>query len=183
METAAFLNNSGIALTEANRPNEAIPLFCEALVMEPENPLLWYNLGIAQQKTGEYEKAIESFHRAIIIDNSLSSAWVSMGLIYYEMEQLDLAEECYKLALVHDENDPKIWNNLGVLYFTRGNFKDARENFEEAVRLSPHYPDALINLRDTCRELKDYTAAAEFERVLSGLLDKRGSSIRSQSCQ
>jgi Flp pilus assembly protein TadD len=53
METAANLNDSGIALTEANRPYEAIPLFRRALVIEPENPLLWLNQGIAQQKTGE----------------------------------------------------------------------------------------------------------------------------------
>jgi hypothetical protein len=41
------------------------------------------------------------------------------------------------------------------------------------VSLSPLYYDALFNLRDTCRELADYRAAAEFERVLSGLPDRR----------
>ena len=51
METAATLNDSGIALTEANRPGEAIPLFHRALRMEPENPLLWTNLGIAWQRS------------------------------------------------------------------------------------------------------------------------------------
>jgi tetratricopeptide (TPR) repeat protein len=178
METASFLNDSGIALTEANRPNEAIPLFRQALVMEPENPLLWFNLGIAQQKTGEYEEAVESFHRAIVIDDTLADAWVSLGLIYYGMEHFDLAEDCYKSALVRDQNDPKTWNNLGVLYYTGGNFEDARLSFEEAVRLSPHYSDVLINLRDTCRELGDYRAAAEFERVLSGLPVKRGNFTR-----
>ena len=178
METASFLNDSGIALTEANRPNEAIPLFRRALVIEPENPLLWFNLGIAQQKTGEYEEAIESFHRAIMIDDNLAGAWVSIGLIYYEMEHFELAEECYKSALIRDKNDPKTWNNLGVLYFTGGNFEDARLSFEEAVHLSPHYSDALINLRDTCRELGDYRAAAEFERALSGFQVKLGPMTR-----
>ena len=71
METAANLNNSGIALTEANRPFEAIPLFREALCIEPGNPLLWLNLGIAQQKTGEYGEALESYQRAVNIDDDL----------------------------------------------------------------------------------------------------------------
>ena len=61
MGTAEHLNDSGIALTEANRPYDAIPLFREALILEPENPLLWLNLGIAQQKTGDYEEALECF--------------------------------------------------------------------------------------------------------------------------
>jgi tetratricopeptide (TPR) repeat protein len=173
METASSLNNSGIALTEANRPYEAIPLFRKALIMEPENPLLWMNLGIAQQRTGEYEEAISSFQRAICIEDDLADAWCSLGLIYYELEQFELAEECYQSALMRDDNTPKTWNNLGVLYFVEGSFEEARRCFEEAVSLSPLYYEALFNLRDTCRELEDYRAAAEFARILSNIPDRR----------
>ena len=174
METAVFLNNSGIALTEANRPNDAIPLFRKALVIEPENPLLWLNLGVAQQRTGDYEEAVASFQHALGIDSSLTEAWFSMGLIFYEMKEFELCENCYYSALAADENDPRIWNNLGVLNFSLGHFEEARNCFEEAVSIMPHYYDALYNLRDTCRELGDYRAAAEFERALSGLSSKSG---------
>jgi tetratricopeptide (TPR) repeat protein len=174
METAAYLNDSGIALTEANRPNDAIPLFQKALIMEPENPLLWLNLGIAQQRTGDYEEAINSFHRAVYIEDDLAEAWVSMGLIYYELEQFELSEECYHSALVRDDISPKTWNNLGVLYFTEGSFEEARHCFEEAISLSPLYYDAMYNLRDACRELEDYRAAAEFERILSEIPENSG---------
>jgi tetratricopeptide (TPR) repeat protein len=169
METAAKLNNSGIALTEANRPFEAIPLFQKAIIMEPENPMLWLNLGIAQQKTGDYDEAIESFQHSLIIDDDIAESWHSMGLIYYEIKEFRLAEECYFSALSRSDNDPKIWNNLGVLYFNENNFNEARNCFEKSVCLCPQYHDALFNLRDTCRELGDYHAAAEFERVLSNL--------------
>jgi hypothetical protein len=37
------------------------------------------------------------------------------------------------------------------------------------VSLVPMYYEALYNLRDACRELQDYRAAAEFERILSRL--------------
>jgi len=169
METAAHLNDSGIALTEANRPYEAIPLFCRALIMEPENPLLWLNLGIAQQKTGGYEEALDCFQKALHIDDDLVDAWGSMGLIYYEMEQFDIAEKCYHNALERDSHSPKIWNNLGVLYFSEGDYEGARHCFEEALSRMPMFYDALFNLRDTCRELEDYRAAAEFERILRTL--------------
>jgi tetratricopeptide (TPR) repeat protein len=169
METAAYLNNSGIALTEANRPNDAISLFLKALSIEPENPLLWLNLGIAQQRTGDYDEALNSLQRAVGIEYGLADAWVSMGLIYYEQEQFELAEVCYHSAIEQEENAPKTWNNLGVLYFTEGSYEEARQCFEEAVRLAPLYYEALYNLRDACRELKDYRAAAEFERILSGI--------------
>ena len=166
METVTYLNDSGIALTEANRPYEAIPLFRKALRIEPQNPLLWLNLGIAQQKTGEYEEALESFQKAAYVDDNIADAWGSMGLIYYELEQFGSAEECYRSALVRDPNSPKIWNNLGVLYFSEGSYEEARHCFEEALSLMPMYYDALFNLRDACRELSDFRAAAEFERIL-----------------
>jgi len=169
METVAALNNSAVALTEANKPFEAIPLFREALTIEPENPLLWLNLGIAQQKTGEYSQAIESFMRSVSIDNDIYEAWNSMGLIYYELNEFSLAENCYRSALLCNNDDPKIWNNMGVLYFNINNFEEARNCFEKAISICPQYNDALINLRDTCRELGDYRAAAEFERVISNL--------------
>ena len=169
MNTASVLNESGIALTEAKRPYDAIPVFRKALEMEPENPLLWLNLGIALQRTGDYEEAIESFHRALGFDDTLFDAWLSMGLIYYEMDEFQLSEDCYRFALVINERDPKTWNNMGVLHFNRGCFNEARECFEKAVSFFPHYYDALFNLRDVCRELGDYRAAAEFERALSAL--------------
>jgi tetratricopeptide (TPR) repeat protein len=176
METASFLNDSGIALTEANRPNDAIPLFQRALSIEPENPLLWLNLGIALQHTGEYEEAIGSFHRALSIDGTLDDAWLSLGLMYYEMEEFDLCEDCYHTALFHNAKNPKAWNNMGVLNFTRGIFNEARTCFETAVSFAPHYYDALFNLRDTCRELGDFRAAAGFERALSGFSSRQAPS-------
>jgi tetratricopeptide (TPR) repeat protein len=181
VETAAYLNDSGIALTEANRPNEAISLFQKALTMEPENPLLWTNLGIAQQRTGDYEEALNSFRRAVYIDDDIPDPWVSMGLIYYELEEFEAAEECYQSALMREDAAPKTWNNLGVLYFVEGSFEEARHCFEEAVSLSPMYYEALFNLRDTCRELHDYRAAAEFGRVLSGMDNQTNSFPRLKS--
>jgi tetratricopeptide (TPR) repeat protein len=137
--------------------------------MEPENPFLWLNLGVAQQHTGDYEEAISSFQRALSIDDTLDDAWLSLGLMFYEMEEFFLCEDCYNSALLHNKKNPKAWNNMGVLHFTRENYIDARTCFENAVSYAPHYYDALFNLRDTCRQLGDFRAAAEFERALSCL--------------
>jgi tetratricopeptide (TPR) repeat protein len=178
MDSTAQLNDSGIALTEANRPHEAINLFEKALVIDPLNPLLWLNLGIAQQRTGEYHAALDSFQRSINIDDYQTDAWGAMGLIYYELKQFEMAEDCYLTAICRDRSSPKIWNNLGVLFFTQGSYEEARDCFEEALSLFPHYYDALYNIRDTCRELEDYRAAAEFERILSELnAGDRGGSV------
>jgi tetratricopeptide (TPR) repeat protein len=164
-----LLNDSGIALTEANRPAEAVPLFQKALDMEPENPLLWLNLGIARQRLGDYDEALASLGHALLLKDGLAEAWVAMGLIFYERGEFDLAEECYLSALIRDELSAKAWNNLGSLHFATCRYEAARHCFEEALSIAPLFYDAVYNLRDTCRHLNDYWAAAEFERVLAGL--------------
>jgi tetratricopeptide (TPR) repeat protein len=169
MDTAAALNDSGIALTEANRPFDAIPLFQKALAMDPGNPLLWLNLGVAQHRLGEYDQAMFSFDRCRSIDDDCSEAWASMGLLCYETERYEEAEMLYREALSRNKVAPKSWNNLGVLYFTLSNFEEARECFEQAVCLTPIYYDALFNLRDVCQELGDARAAQEYGRRLSEL--------------
>lgn len=169
METAASLNDSGIALTEANRPIDAIPLFRKALIMEPGNPLLWLNLGIAQHRSGEYGGAEDSLERCRTLDEDNSDAWGALGLLHYEQEQYEEAEFFYNGALERNASSASLWNNLGVLYFTEGAYGEARECFERAVTIDPNYWDALYNLADACAELGDVRAAAEFERRLKEL--------------
>jgi len=169
METAATLNDSGIMLTEANRPSDAIPLFRKALILEPENPLLWLNLGIAQHQSGEFDGAEESFQRCRAIDDELSDAWEALALLNYEQERYEEAEFFYSGALERNASSSRGWNNFGVLYFAEGSYNEARDCFERAVTLDPYYWDALFNLRDVCRELGDERAAAEFDRRLKEL--------------
>lgn len=169
METAASLNDSGIVLTEANRPSDAIPLFQKALILEPGNPLLWLNLGIAQHRLGEYDEAEESLERCRAIDDDCAEAWSSLGLLHYERERYDEAEACYRGALARDDTVASCWNNLGVLYFVEGGYGEARECFERAVTLDPLYYDGLFNLRDACSELGDGRAVVEFDRRLREL--------------
>jgi tetratricopeptide (TPR) repeat protein len=173
METAASLNDSGIALTEANRPSDAIPFFRKALVLEPGNPLLWLNLGIAQHRVGEYDEAMLCLDRCRAIDGDCAEAWSALGLLAYERERFDEAESLYLKALELDESSSRCWNNLGVLYFSEGDYGEARDCFERAVSLDPLYYDAIFNLRDVCRELGDGRAAAEFDRRLRELTPPR----------
>ncbi len=169
METAATLNDSGIMLTEANRPFDAIPLFRKALIMDPGNPLLWLNLGIAQHRNGEYEFAEESFERCRTIDSDNAEAWGALGLLHYEREHYEEAEFFYRGSLERDDSASRCWNNLGVLCFVKGDFVQARTCFEYAVSIDPLYRDGVFNLRDCCTELGDVRAAVEFDRRLKEL--------------
>jgi Flp pilus assembly protein TadD len=168
-ERADALNRSAVMLTEAGRPFEAVEILSRALESEPENPILHFNKGIALQKTGDYEKALGAFQAALAYDEAMAAAWGAMALLYYESSALSRAEDCYKTALRLDGDEPRVWNNYGVLHFTRGDYDAARQCFEKSAAMLPSYRDALINLRDTCRRLEDWRAAAETEALLGAL--------------
>ncbi len=179
MDTAASLNDSGIALTEANRPSDAIPLFRTALILEPGNHLLWLNLGIAQHRLGDYEEAEESLLRCRSIEGGCAEAWGALGLLLYERARYEEAESDYREALRLDASSSRCWNNLGVLYFSEGDYDGAQECFEKAVTLDPLYYDGLFNLRDACSELGESRAADEYDRRLRELTaDLHASRIR-----
>ncbi len=169
METAASLNESGIVLTEANRPADAVLLFQRALLLEPKNPLLWFNIGIAFHRSGDYEAAIQSFERCRAYDDDNADAWASQALVLYELERFDEAEHLFEGALEREPRASRTWNNYGVLHFNEGRYEEARENFEKAVTMDPLYLDGLINLRDTCEELGDVRASEEFARRVEDL--------------
>jgi Tfp pilus assembly protein PilF len=168
-ERTDALNVSAVTLTEAGYPFEAVKILNRALEAEPENPILHFNKGIALQKTGDYEKALDSFQEALRRDGGMAAAWGAMALLYYESSALSRAEDCYKTALRLDSEEPRVWNNYGVLHFTRGEYESARRCFEKSAAMLPSYRDALINLRDTCRLLEDWRAAAETEALLGAL--------------
>jgi Tfp pilus assembly protein PilF len=169
MQTVDELNATGIMFTRANMPFEAISLFNCALELDPFNPVLYLNRGVAYQKTGGYDEAINDFQIALSYKNEFAAAWAALALIYYERSWFSLAESCYRSALQLDTEEPEIWNNYGVLHFTQGDYQGARSCFETAASMSPYYKDALINLRDTYRELQEWQAIAEVERSLAML--------------
>jgi tetratricopeptide (TPR) repeat protein len=59
------LNNLGISLADAGRPQEATARFKEAIAAFPENPQGYDNLGVILQRSHDDKGALESFRRGL----------------------------------------------------------------------------------------------------------------------
>ena len=81
------LTNYGNTLTQAGRPEEAIPLLQKVIRLNPFGPFFIYvNLGIALRMTGRFEEAVSPFKKAIQLspDNlpvhaELSGTYIMIG--------------------------------------------------------------------------------------------------------
>ncbi len=80
----------GNALFHAGKYDDAVAKYGEALIDEPESPLLNFNMATAHYKAGHYEKAIDSFQRvrAPETDKTLAgNTALGIGSAYFRMAE------------------------------------------------------------------------------------------------
>ncbi|MEI6258043.1 MAG: tetratricopeptide repeat protein, partial [Planctomycetota bacterium] len=67
-ESSVALNNLGVALTEAGRPDDALPLLLRAVERDPTDALGWFNLGNAHAAANGFTEAGQAFERCLALD-------------------------------------------------------------------------------------------------------------------
>jgi len=85
-------------LTEANlllkldKKDEFTVLMKEAIVQDPNNAMLHFNVGVINQEQGNLEEANEYYNKAIELDPKYSDAYVNLGALILERDRA-LVEE------------------------------------------------------------------------------------------
>ena len=70
-----------------------------------------------------------------------------------------MALEFYERSLESNPNDARLHNSLGKMYRQDGDAKKAIKEFIKALRISPGYPDAVVNLGDVLMRIKEVDKA------------------------
>lgn len=61
-------------------------------------------------------------------------------------KQYGAAVGYYRAAIKNEPKNPALYNKLGIAYLQYGNHKEARKEFNQAIKLNPQFVDALNNL-------------------------------------
>ncbi len=99
-----------VALMQAqDKPSKDDPLTIEALqqldsaaMMNPDDPVPYFNKGVLLRNIGLLEEALRSFEIALDIEERMALAIVHMAEINYELKRWEKAIELARLALVRD---------------------------------------------------------------------------------
>ncbi|TAH55265.1 MAG: tetratricopeptide repeat protein [Treponema sp.] len=153
IESPASLNDLAVQLASDGCHDEAIACLQKALLVEPHNPVLWYNLALSYRVLGRQDDARASLINAVREAPEDIDALNTLGVVSHELGDDAGAAECYRTALELEPGNGTVWNNYGVLFFGQSRFDEARSSFEKALSLIPELDDALYNLRDTYEEL------------------------------
>jgi tetratricopeptide (TPR) repeat protein len=98
-DPVAALLARGEAMLNADKPEEALACFDEALALAPGHTEGLVKKGTALERLQKLNEAVECYDQAIAVDDSMTIAYLHKGGLFNRMERFNEALECYEKAL------------------------------------------------------------------------------------
>jgi len=159
---ARTLLESAFRLHQSGRLAEALPLYRQAIAIDPTSGVGRNLLGALLCAQGELAEGEAHFRRAIEIDASNVEALNNLASARKDQGDLRGAEEFYRRTLEVRPDFTAAWNNLGLVYVGTGRSDDAEVCFRRALVNDPRAADAHNNLGAVLRA-RGVLAEAELE--------------------
>lgn len=107
------------------------------------------NLALAYLEQNDFPKAKQNIDKALAHDGKDYLPYSVLAYYYQQTGEVENAEKAYQQALNLSENRPDVLNNYGTFLCKQGQFQQAYQQFEQAVK-SPktyyHQADSLENI-------------------------------------
>ena len=139
-------NYLGIALSNADRVQEAIEQYEQALRLKPDYAEAQYNLGNALLASGRTQEAASHWQQAVNIDPNYTDARNNLGAALAQAGRFPEAIAQFDSVLRITPQDAEVHYNLAVALEQAGRIEEAIGHYEQALRLKPDYPGARYRL-------------------------------------
>jgi len=125
----------------------AISYYKNALEITPYDKILNYNLGKLYQDLGELELAKEQYYILIAIDPNSYPAFNNLGYIalVYE-DNYEEAVRFFSKAIELFPSYDQAYCNRGIAYYYLEDWRNAREDFLQSLRINPDNIGAITEL-------------------------------------
>ncbi len=119
---------SGLRALEEAEFNEAIEIFSEIAVNNPDRYEVWINLGICYLETARPDLAVEAFERAVKSDSNQAEGFYLLGTAMGASGNIDKASECYSRAFEiepHHQKAEEFLSRTSALIESREHYRRA----------------------------------------------------------
>ncbi len=188
---AGYLSNYGVELTRAQRWEEAIAAYQEALQLTPTLNIAYANLvdvlwkrANTHRKSGHIDKAIDAYLQLIQVDAD-TDAHSLLGELYLKKGAYPQAIDAFRSAFSAKPDDWQSRKNLVAAYHHYAQHLDSREQYNEAIdqlRLALALSPKQVNLRLSI--INTYQLAGDFEsaeKELGALLEDAPQSLQTEN--
>ena len=144
-QDAGFLLKEGIALSTQQNYVAALNKFMAAYKLEPDNPLINYQVGFALNASGKAADALPYLQKVISAKapaQITGSAFELMGAIYDRMAKIQKAIASYQQGIRADSSSVSIRYNLGLAYFRDHQYQKAEQNAVTVISMQPENASA-----------------------------------------
>ena len=149
--------------TNESRPLDALDLLVRANKLAPENPDILYLMAQISISQKYYEDAIPLLEKGLQIAPNRSDLREALGESYFRAGKFEKSIEEFK----HVEPSVRAYAFLGLSHTHLGRFDEAKQDFQNGLKLEPHNSFCLFHL-GYIAELQGDSADAEtiFLKVL-----------------
>ena len=141
--------------------------FDQALKLQPDDHLAWFNRGFSLWKLDRYEEAVASFDQALKLQPNDPKAWYNRGVNLNNLDRDKEAVASYDRALKLQPDYPEAWYNRGLALWKLDRYEEAVASYDQALKLQPNDPKAWYNRGLALATLDRYEeAVASYDQVL-----------------
>jgi tetratricopeptide (TPR) repeat protein len=119
-----------------------------------------YSEAKSDEQSGDIAGSISKYQSILAIAPRLGPAYNNLGALYLRQHQYTKAIAILKQGLEVDRSMYSATILLGVAYYEEGDYKDARQPLETAVRANPKDNNAELYLAKDLIKLEDFGPAA-----------------------
>ena len=156
---------------EAEDLETALELWRELAAKNSKDEFCFLRYGSVAKKLEKWEEAEKAFTEALRLDPTSSLIMENMGGLWAnrsdkpETDTLEMAKRWFLEALTH-ERHARLLTQLGATYHSMDDNASARNAFEEAIRIDPHYEEALYFLATLDEKTNPQRAIDLLERAI-----------------
>lgn len=135
----------GLARIKLNNYKGAIEDYKKALEYDPENIGIWHNMILCEMQEKNYDQAQEDLTRLIKIAPKYTKAILMRGEVYLKQNDTIRAMNDFNFAVEKDKYDGDAWASRAILKLQMEQYKEAEEDLDQAIYLSPKSAGNYIN--------------------------------------
>jgi tetratricopeptide (TPR) repeat protein len=146
-----------------NYYEDAIPLLESGIAIAPQRADLLAALGESYFQADKVDKASESFLKLIKLDPTARS-YAYLGISFLNLGRFDDAKQYFQDGLKLDPHNSACLFNLGLIAVRQEDYTRGEAMLEQALRFSPDFPAALLELANLRIVRKKYSEAIDLLR-------------------
>jgi superkiller protein 3 len=157
----------GMAKHRQGRTEDAIIAFQTAVQCDPKLMLAHLALAEAYLERGNDHAALTAYQRALDLEPRNPGALRGAASVYSRSKSAAQAVELLKVLVQIEPSDHQAHSDLGAAHFATGDFENAKLQYQEALRLRPEAPAALLGLANVqLKNGEDTAAIALLQKVV-----------------